>query len=205
MDDNLKLFMCTAVGFYVLIQVFAGINRYRMRQGMIGIDYRTTRYYVKDLGNSCDAAKMLANTRNKLFKVIDHIQITENVPENLQSGCQRIVFKHCHRIQLQELDAEEHKTVALNRNKGDEIHLCLRDCPTCDRLTSEDKVFIVALHELAHSATVQYDPMQNGATLHSDEFKEYEKYLTEVADSLGLVNAEAVFGTQYCGLNIPRI
>jgi hypothetical protein len=202
--DDMKVFVCTAVGFYLLLEIMSRVSRYSMRQGLVGVDYQATRYFVK-AQHSCDAAKMLATTRKKLFQVVDHITVTQNVPTSLQSGCARIVQKHCHRIELTELDAEYHQTVAMNRNKGQEIHICLRDCPTCTKLTSDDKVFIVALHELAHSATAGFDPTKNGATQHSDEFKEYEKYLTQVADQLGLVDAEAVYGTQYCGLSIPHI
>ena len=196
----------TILAIYVSLRLIDYATHVRMTAGLTGVQYNATNYYVKNLPNKKEAAALLDDTRQRLFKVLDYLDAhTESIPDKLRDGCARMVSKHCHRIHMNELDAVEHNTVAMNRNKGSEIHVCLRECPDCFQLTSADKVFIVALHELAHSATVNYDPLVGGATQHSDEFKEYERYVLGVAKEMGLVNPSAQFGKNYCGVNIPSV
>lgn len=199
-------FLVAVVIFYFVLELFATIAGWRMHRGLVDVNYRATRFYVKNLPNKTNAAQLLSETRRKLFVVIEHLRAhPADIPSSLQDGCGRIVSKHCHRLDINELDAHQHGTVAMNRNKGQEIHVCIRECPTCVALTSADKVFVVALHELAHSATRQYDPTEGGATKHSAEFKRYERYLLQLAHQLKLVDAGAVVGSQYCGMTIPSV
>lgn len=183
------------------------LTHVRMTAGLTAVDYNATTYYVKNMANSKEAAALLDDTKKKLFRVLDYLDTEgkSEIPAELAEGVARMIHKHCHRIHINELDADIHKTVAMNRNKGSEIHVCLRQCPDCFQLTEADRVFIVALHELAHSATKNFDPLINGGTVHSDEFKVYEKFLLETAKKTGLVNPSAQFGKNYCGISIPSV
>lgn len=198
--------------FMLVVVIMRLVDYYmheRMNAGLIRVQATSdlATYYVKDLPNKEDAAELLARTRQKLFDVITHMSELPDseIPPRLLRGVRRIVSKHCHDIQINELDATEHESVAMNRKKGQEIHVCLRQCPDCVDLTQEDRLFIVALHELAHSATKGYDPSVDGITQHGDEFKRYEYYVISIAQGMGLINSDAVIGTNYCGVDIPDI
>lgn len=191
-----------------LLYILDLISHKRMNAGLVQVEASDlTTFYVKDLENKAQAAELLARTRQKLFAVLSHIKETPDasLPPHLVTGLHRLVRKHCHRLHLNELDATEHNTVAMNRKKGQEIHVCLRKCPDCLNLAAEDRLFIVALHEIAHSATAGYDPNVNGVTQHGDEFKRYEHYLIEVAQKMGLLNPSAVIGKNFCGVQIPPV
>ena len=200
--------LAIVVCVFVMLRVIEYIKHKHMNAGLVQVqasDLAT--YYVKNLQNKTQAADLLARTRQKLFRVVDHLRTMpqSEIPPSLRNGIQRIIRKHCHTIQLNELDASTSKTVAMNRNKGREIHICLRQCADCVELTEEDRLFVVALHELAHSATSGYDPNVNGITQHGNEFKRYEFYLIQIARAMQLVNPDAVFGKSFCGVLIPSV
>ena len=194
-----------ALGIWLALRMIDYMTHVRMTAGLTPVNYNATTYYVKNMSNAKDAARLLDNTKKKLFLVLDHLdnEGKSSVPPELVSGIARMVSKPCHRSHMNELDADAHKTVAMNRNKGSEIHVCLRQCPDCFQLTEADRVLVVALHELAHSATLNFDPLVNGGTIHSDEFKAYEKYLFSIAKKIGLVDPAAQVGKNYCGISIP--
>lgn len=116
-----------------------------------------------------------------------------------------MVRKHCHRLELTELDAAKHNQVAMNYQKGDQIYLCLRACPDCLDLTDQNRLFIVSLHELAHSCTKDFDPLVNGSTKHGETFKLYEGFLIYTAEKMNLLDTAAAIGSDYCGVRIPSI
>lgn len=192
----------------MLLYIVDLITHKRMNAGLVQVKASDlTTFYVKDLENKVEAAELLALTRQKLFAVLSHIKDMPDasLPPHLVAGLRRLVRKHCHRLHMNELDATEHRTVAMNRKKGQEIHICLRKCPDCLNLAADDRLFIVALHEIAHSATAGYDPNVNGVTQHGDEFKRYEHYLIEIAQKIGLLDPSAVIGKNFCGVQIPPI
>lgn len=211
MNRKMRLAVQVIVAFvlvFFFLEMFELAMQKRMNGKLVQVEADdASTYYVKDLENKKEAAALLARTKKKLFRVVEAIRTIPNdeKPPNLRSGLDRLVRKHCHEIRINELDATEHKTVAMNRGKGREIHVCLRKCPDCLSLAPEDRLFIVALHELAHSATSSYDPNVGGLTLHGDEFKRYEYFVVELAKKMNLLNADAVVGTNYCGIVIPSV
>lgn len=162
-------------------------------------------YYVQNHTNRSESAALLSLTRQRLFKLLNHLNETADseIPPNLLVGIRRMITKHCHRIQISELDASKYSVVAFNQNKGQHIYLCLRQCPTCTDLAQKDHVYIVAMHELAHSAMKTFEPSKNGATVHGPEFKSYERYLAEVSESIGIIQLSNVIGGAYCDITIP--
>jgi len=200
--------LIASLAIYFLLWVVEVIIHKRMNADLVRIRSKNlAEFYVKDLPNKHEAAELLASTRNKLFKVVDRLRSTPDseIPSQLVSGVRRIVMKHCHRLNINELDATKYATVAMNRKKGQEIHICIRECPNCVDLTSEDRLLIVALHELAHSGTKNYDPNVNGVTNHGDEFKRYEHYIIQIAQQMNLLNSANVIGKNICGVIIPSI
>jgi len=201
------LYVLAAIAvFYAVLWLLGVVENFRMTADLVRVEGQDSNtYYVKDLPNKIAAADLLATTRENLFRVVDAMRTTpdDQIPPSLVGGVRRIVRKHCNRISINELDATRHKIVAMNRAKGKEIRVCLRECPGCLELTRADRLLMVALHEIAHSGTVSYDPSKGGVTQHGDRFRMYEKYVIGVAESLGLLDVSAVAGGNYCGVRVP--
>lgn len=162
-------------------------------------------YYVQNHTNRAESAALLSSTRQRLFKLLNHLNETPDseIPPKLLVGIRRMISKHCHRIQISELDTSEYNIVAFNQNKGQHIYLCLRQCPTCTDLAQIDHVYIVAMHELAHSAMKTFEPSKNGSTVHGPEFKSYERYLGKMSEEIGIIRLSDVIGGAYCDITIP--
>lgn len=162
-------------------------------------------FWVRQSYNSKDAARLIHDTKEKLFTVVRYLaQVSDSdIPPKLRAGIKRLVARHFNNINLQELDTARTKTIAYNKDKGSSIHVCLRTCKNCDELGKADRVFLVALHEIAHSAMAGFEPSKNGITEHSDEFSEYETFLFDVAEQLNLFRYRDVVGKHLCGVRLP--
>ena len=162
-------------------------------------------YYVKNTKNGIEAAYLLHHTREKLLRVVQYLARVDDseIPTNLRAGIKRLVHQHLNNINLAELDARRAQTIAYNREKGQSIHICLRKCEDCDALGESDRVFLVALHELSHSAMLKFEPNENGITLHGQEYLEYETFMIDTAEKLGIINYAAVVGKPLCGILLP--
>ena len=198
------------IALIILQQVFSFIRIRLMQQDLIRVSIREdsgtlVAYYVKNYSNSQETAELLASTRAKLFALLTHLSEVsdDQIPSSLLKGVRRMIRQHCHNIKISELDVTKHKVVAFNQGKGEHIYVCLRQCPSCSELTEWDKVYIVAMHEMAHSAMSAYEPAKNGATVHGPEFRRYERYLAQVSQDLGLVDVSKVIGGRYCDITIP--
>ncbi len=165
----------------------------------------TITYWVKKGRNSDEAAQLIHRTKEKLFAVVRYLStISEaEIPTELRSGIRTLVRKHLHEINFRELDASRSKTIAYNKDKGRGIYICLRKCRKCDTLGHDDRVFLVALHEIAHSAMPGFERQKNGMTEHGDEFTGYETFLFDTAERLGLIRYADVVGKELCGIIIP--
>ena len=168
-------------------------------------DGQLVSYYVQNHTNREQSAELLAVTRKRLFALLNHLnqKPDSEIPPNLLVGIRRMIHKHCHRINISELDTSKHSVVAFNQNKGQHIYLCLRQCPTCIDLAKEDHVYIVAMHELAHSAMKSFEPSKDGATVHGPEFRSYERYLGMISEEINLIKLSNVIGSAYCDITIP--
>lgn len=166
---------------------------------------RLVSYYVKNHTNRYESALLLSETRHKLFTLLNYLDNIQDhqIPSPLRHGIRLMVRKHCHRLQLSELDVTKHHVVAFNQSKGDHIYVCLRECPSCNTLTVLDRVYVVAMHELAHSAMDSYEPMVHGTTMHGTEYRAFERYLGVISEKLGLIKLDEVIGQPYCDIKIP--
>lgn len=198
------------IALILLYQLVHVGQAYVMRRSLIRVPIRSSNgalvsYYVKNHTNAQESAQLLADTRDRLFVLLTHLDQLDDaqIPSNLLKGVRRMILQHCHNIKISELDVTKHKVVAFNQGKGEHIYMCLRQCPSCSQLTQWDKVYIVAMHEMAHSAMRSYEPSKAGATIHGPEFRAYERYLAEVSETLGVVDVSKVVGGQYCDITIP--
>ena len=165
------------------------------------------RYIVRDTSNKQQAALLLHNITRKLGQLVRHLRQLPiyTIPETLQPGIERLLKTYSlHGFRLSELDVSVSPTVAFNEEKGKRIYLCLRTCRHCETLAPENVVFLVALHEIAHSATEKYgEKSPQGFTDHSTEFHQYETYLINTAENLRLLKYNEAIGTSFCSLSIP--
>lgn len=166
---------------------------------------RLVSYYVQNHTNREQSAALLSLTRKRLFVLLNHLNEKPDteIPPRLLDGVRRMIGKHCNRIKISELDTSRYSVVAFNQNKGQHIYLCLRRCPACTDLAEEDHVYIVAMHELAHSAVKSYERTKNGFTVHGPEFRAYERYLGTISEQIGIVKLSKVIGGAYCDITIP--
>lgn len=212
MNEFLHFALFVLIVWFVLVcvnRVFNFIHAKIMARKLIEVsvdeDGQLVSYYVQNHTNSAQTAALLSLTRKRLFRLLNHLNETtdSDIPPKLLTGIRRMILKHCNRIKISELDSSVHSVVAFNHNKGQHIYLCLRQCPTCIDLAQQDHVYIVAMHELAHSAMTAFEPMKNGSTQHGPEFRAYERYLAIVSEQIGIVKLSNVIGGAYCDITIP--
>lgn len=88
---------------------------------------------------------------------------------------------------------------SFTNNKGDSMHLCLRDKNDPKRLVDEDTLMFVVLHELSHIAA--YDTWG-----HTKRFWEVFKFILKEAVAAGIYvpTNYATFNVMYCGLNLTH-
>lgn len=208
--SNVLLLYVVIVLFVVVVVCIRNINvppssSTNIISKSIQVSDETLTFFVKRTYNAGEAARMLHLIQQKLFVVVRHLSTmnTDEIPVNLRAGIARLVRKHLNHINLRELDAHRSKTVAYNRGKGATIYICLRACRNCDKLAQADRIFLVALHEIAHSAMATYEPQHNGITTHGQEFLQYETFIFNVAEHLKLFRYANVVGSSFCGISIP--
>jgi hypothetical protein len=163
-------------------------------------------YLVRNLADKEDAANLLAKTRAKLVKVVDHLKgVTDEEAteysskkedlENNKEGFKRLIS----RFQPDNISEStpNNKYTSYSVNKGQKIVFCLRAKGKPEETLVEDNVIMfVALHELAHIMTVSVG--------HTDEFWENFRVLLRVAIKLKLyMNHDyASSPVDYCGTKI---
>jgi hypothetical protein len=83
--------------------------------------------------------------------------------------------------------------------QGNEIRVCLKGKPDADLL------FAVVCHELAHMME-RPDDRRMGAnkhSVHSQRFKNDERWLIRLASRLGLTSQASHIGRTFCGIQLP--
>jgi hypothetical protein len=90
-----------------------------------------------------------------------------------------------------------HDSVAYTENKKS-LHFCVREHD--GKMVDENALMYVAIHELAHCALSEYDPLdQNGHTVHSVEFNTVANLLYQIAIRNGLLDTIHLENAIYCG------
>lgn len=106
-------------------------------------------YVVRDLPDKQRAANLLAQVRMRLGTLMDNL--TQSYPSKPQ--VQRLVqnFRADPDRFLEATPDAEHTSYSVN--KGEKIHLCLRQRDGTEQLVNENVMMFVALHEMAHCIT----------------------------------------------------
>jgi hypothetical protein len=149
-------------------------------------------YVVRDLPDKQRAANLLATVRMRLGTLMDNL--TQSYPSKPQ--VQRLVqnFRADPDRFLEATPDAEHTSYSVN--KGEKIHLCLRQRDGTEQLVNENVMLFVALHEMAHCITKSIG--------HEPEFWNNFGWLLREAESRNLYTPTD-FKAQpvtYCGVQI---
>jgi len=149
------------------------------------IDNRNYEVQIKD--DAQEAANLIAQTREKLIIITDHLiksypdedrtmRLKKNFrPDNIKEG----------------IDNPEFTSYSVN--KGEQIVLCLR---SHNKLMDLNTMIFVVLHELAHICTLSIG--------HTTEFWDNFKWILEEAINIGIYKKQdfKLNNVDYCGMKI---
>lgn len=147
-------------------------------------------YLVRSLPDKQEAADLLANIRKRLEKTVLHLQ--ENFQEDERTNR---LLKNFRSDRLSE-GSENSKYTSYSINKGEKIVLCLRAKDDSKKLVDLNTMTFVALHELAHLATLSIG--------HTKEFWDNFKWILKEAIKIKIYNYQD-FNSKpegYCGIQI---
>ena len=155
------------------------------------VDGRT--YKVRDLPDKQQAADLLAKVRIQLGKVCD--ALVRKFPDKPQVKRMRNNFLADPDRFLEATPDAKHTSYSVN--KGEAIHLCLRQRRGADEsLVGESVIMFVGLHEMAHTITQSIG--------HEPEFWNNFGWLLREAEALGLYKHQdfRAHPVAYCGVSI---
>jgi hypothetical protein len=204
MDDtyNTVILVIFAIAFIVADKKRA-INLFKQHLILVKTE-DGNQYLVKNGKFQNQAANMLNRVNTRVINLLSTIctptdlECTGQVALDARILMHRLKYK---KIQWVQNMPGPNDPVALNYNKGDSIHLCLFDSD--GRPVSEDVLFTVVVHELAHIMEPALSKMLNGHSVHSKRFKSNENYIMNRASELGYVPHGGAIGSAYCGIHIP--
>ena len=149
------------------------------------------RYCVRDQRRIQDAADLLARIADKCSALVAFC--AETYPDD--DRVQRLVQNFDPERIMETLPTSEH--TAYSENKGEKIAFCLHvENDEVSPLIDEDTLMFVAIHELAHVASVGVG--------HKTEFWDNFKFLLESAKTAGIHQPVDYGATphKYCGVQI---
>lgn len=150
-------------------------------------------YKVRDLPDKQEAANLLATVRLKLTTLCD--KLDKKYPDKSQVKLIRRNFRSDPLRFLEATPEANHTSYSVN--KGESIHLCLRQRHAADEsLVRADVIIFVALHELAHVCTESIG--------HGADFWNNFGWLLQEAESAGIYKRQnfQAHPASYCGIYI---
>ena len=129
-------------------------------------------HLVRNLPDRADAADIMAEIKNRLTKLVSYFK--EKLPNDPRT--QRLIQKfNVESIQETRIDSNH---TSFSVDKGEEIHLCLRDKSDQFKLHKTNTLMFVSLHELAHIASAKQG--------HGEEFKTNFVWILKYATQIGI-------------------
>jgi len=168
-------------------------SKYPLVQVKSSIDGRN--YSVRDMPDKQQAADLLARVRQKLQKLVEVLrQRYPNKPQVIQLNQK---FEADPKRFYEATPDAEH--VSYSVNKGDSIHLCLRQREgNNEKLVEENVMVFVGLHEMGHVITPA------SVESHGPEFWNNFGWLLREAESIGIYKYQdfKAHPVAYCGEKI---
>lgn len=150
-------------------------------------------YRVRDLPDKQDAANLLATVRLKLTTLCDKLE--QKYPDKAQV---KLIKRNFRSDPLRFLEATPDSShTSYSVNKGESIHLCLRQRQAADEsLVRSDIIIFVGLHELAHVCTESIG--------HGPDFWNNFGWLLQEAEAAGIYQRQnfQAHPAAYCGIYI---
>lgn len=149
-------------------------------------------YKVMSLPDKQDAANLLAQIRENIVTLSEHLQKAYQDDERTE----RIVVRFDPTNISEGSNRSEYTSYSVN--KGQKIVFCLRSKNENNKLVDINTMMFVALHEIAHVAT--------NSEGHTDEFWTNFKWLLEEAVDIGVYKKQdyKTKPVKYCGVNITE-
>jgi len=149
------------------------------------IDNRNYEVQIKD--DAQEAADLIAQIRQQLVLIVDHLIKTE--PSDIRVARLKTNFNP---DSLKE-GIDDPKYTSYSINKGEKIVLCLR---TKNKLMDLNTMMFVVLHELAHICTESIG--------HTPEFWTNFKWILEESINIGVYKKQdfKLNNVEYCGMSI---
>jgi len=153
-------------------------------------DVDGNKYCVRERAKLQLAADLLANTTQKLRKLVDYLGKT--FPE--RPNCKRLVDNFDPQTVKEILPTSEY--TAYSENKGEKLAFCTTTTKKGDKLIDPNTLMYVAIHELAHIATKSIG--------HTQEFWQNFKFLLQNAVKIKIYNPVDYKkkNKNYCGMKI---
>ena len=148
------------------------------------------KYCVRERAKLQLAADLLANTTEKLKKLVKHVK--EKYPN--RDNVKRLVNGFNPKRVYETLPTSEY--TAYSENKGEKLAFCLNTTKKGNKLIDENTLMFVATHEIAHIMTKSIG--------HKPEFWNNFKFLLENAKEIGVYEPEDYKKNpqSYCGMDI---
>jgi hypothetical protein len=150
-------------------------------------------YKVRDLPDKQEAADLMAKLRRRLDRLCSILEA--KYPDKIQVKRISANFRADPGRFLESTPDAEHTSYSVN--KGEKIHLCLRQRETGNEsLVNENVMTFVAIHELAHTATETIG--------HGPDFWNNFAWLLREAESNGIYEHTdfKAHPVKYCGVSI---
>lgn len=179
---SLALTICAIL---LVLSIVEMVGRTEQLAPTRGPDGRT--YKVRDTAGSSESAAALARINARLSMLIHRLQL-EGDPQRMGMIMRMAQRYNCDALSEGIL---AHDKTSYTVNKGEEVVMCLRSRDVRDELYDDNKLMYVAVHELAHIASV--------STEHGEEFLNNMHFLERKAHQLGLLKPISE-SWEYCGL-----
>ena len=172
----------------VLYKLWANSDMFQLKCIISSVDSNT--YCVRDREKLHDAADLLAKITDRMNKLVDHVKTNHKEEAHVK----RLVDGFNPSRIVETLPTSEH--TAYSENKGEKIAFCLDKYKGDNKMIDENTLFFVAMHEMAHVATVSIG--------HTEEFWRNFKDLIEKAVDAGLYEPidYSKNPAPYCGMTL---
>lgn len=172
----------------VLYKLWANSDMFQLKCIISSVDSNT--YCVRDREKLHDAADLLAKTTERMNKLVEHAKNNHGEEAHVK----RLVAGFNPSRIVETLPTSEH--TAYSENKGEKIAFCLHKYKGDNKMIDENTLFFVAMHEMAHIATVSIG--------HTEEFWRNFKDLIEKAVDAGLYKPidYSKKPAEYCGMTL---
>ena len=180
--------LLVVLSIYILYKLWASSDMFQLKCVISSVDSNT--YCVRDRENLHDAADLLARNTERMTDLVEHLR--NNYPD--EPHCKRLVEGYNPSRIVETLPTSEH--TAYSENKGEKIAFCLQEYKGKKKMIDENTLFFVAMHEMAHIATVSIG--------HTPEFWKNFKDIIEKATEAGLYKPVdySKAPAPYCGMTL---